>query len=59
LLAIADLPPTDAVGSAFLAILKKDENAKDRWIPHAATVAAPKSDSSFLKAVLTGVTPTH
>jgi len=54
-LALADLPASEQVGPAILAALKDDQNAKDRWIPHAATAAAAKNDASFLKAVLAGV----
>jgi putative membrane-bound dehydrogenase-like protein len=55
LLALAEVPANDAVGPAVLAILKEDQNAKDRWIPHAATAAAARHDASFLKAVLATV----
>jgi uncharacterized protein len=52
LLALAEMPPTDAAGPAILALLKKPENAKDRWIPSAATGAAARNDTSFLAAAL-------
>ena len=56
LLALAELPASDDAGRAIVAMLQKDENAKDKWIPHAATAAAAKNDSSFLKAVLASAT---
>ena len=57
LLALAELAPSDDVGPAVVAMLQKDENAKDRWIPHAATAAAARHDASFLKAVLASASP--
>jgi putative membrane-bound dehydrogenase-like protein len=55
LLALAELPASDEAGAAILAMLKLDENSKDRWIPNAATAAAARHDAGFLKAVLAGV----
>ncbi len=52
LVALAEMPPTDAAGPAILALLRKPENAKDRWIPPAATGAAARNDASLLTAAL-------
>jgi putative membrane-bound dehydrogenase-like protein len=55
LLALAELPPSDEAGAAVLAMLKLDQNSKDRWIPNAATAAAARHDAGFIKAVLASV----
>lgn len=55
LLALAETPTNDEAGAAVLAMLKEDQNAKDKFIPHAATAAAAKHDAGFLKAVLASV----
>lgn len=55
LLALSEMPASEAAGAAIFAMLKKDENNKDKWIPHAAISAAAKHDAAFLKAVLTGL----
>lgn len=51
LLALADLPASDAAGTELLAMIAKPENFRDRWIPDAATAAAAQQGASFLKAV--------
>lgn len=51
LLALADLPASDAAGADILAMITLPENAGDRWIPDAATAAAAQQGASFLKAV--------
>jgi putative heme-binding domain-containing protein len=53
-LALAEMPPSDAVGTAIFAAVSDDANAKDRWILDAATAAAARHDSGFLKAALSG-----
>ena len=59
LLALADIPVSDAVGSAVFAMLQQPLNSQDRWIPDAATSAAARHDVGFLRAVLTGFNPTR
>jgi putative membrane-bound dehydrogenase-like protein len=51
LLALADLPPSPAAGRAVVAALADSENARDRWIPDAATCAAAKNAEHFLIAL--------
>ncbi len=51
LLALAELPASDNVGAAILEILSRKENAADKWIPDAATIAACKNDAGFQKAL--------
>ena len=51
LLALSDLPPSDNAGAAILDILSNKENAADKWIPDAATIAACKNDAGFQKAL--------
>jgi putative membrane-bound dehydrogenase-like protein len=57
LLALSELPASDAAGAATLAMLQESRNAGDRWIPDAATAAAARSDAAFLKAVLASYKP--
>ncbi|MBI4662751.1 MAG: ThuA domain-containing protein [Verrucomicrobia bacterium] len=57
LLALAEMPPTDAAGNAVFALLQKPENAEDRWIPDAVTAAAARNDAAFIKAVLGNYKP--
>lgn len=52
-LALAELPSRDDVGAAIFAAIKEARNADDRWIPDAATAAAAKNDTAFIKAMLT------
>ncbi len=61
LLAFSELPASEDVGKAVFAMLQEPRNGDDRWIPDAATAAAAKNDSSFLRSVLAAykpVTPT-
>ena len=58
LLALSEMPPSDAAGSAVLTALQDSRNASDRWIPDAATSAAARNDASFIKALVTGYKPT-
>ncbi|MBA2116251.1 PVC-type heme-binding CxxCH protein [Bremerella alba] len=51
LLALADLPASDAAAVDILAMITQPHNANDRWIPDAATSAAANQGGSFLKAV--------
>jgi putative membrane-bound dehydrogenase-like protein len=53
LLALSEMPPSKEAGKAILAVLVAPENAKDRWIPLAATCAAARHDTGFLAAALT------
>jgi putative membrane-bound dehydrogenase-like protein len=50
LLALAEMPATDAAGGAVYAFLASPRNANDRVLADAAAIAACKHDSSFLKA---------
>ncbi len=52
LLALAERPAHSAAGQAILDALQQPQNARDRWIPDAATAAAARNDAGFLKAVL-------
>jgi uncharacterized protein len=54
LLALSEMPPNARAGQAIAEMLVRPENAKDRWIPDAATAAAARHDIHFLKAVATG-----
>ena len=51
LLALADQPPTPAAAEAIVAALGDPTNARDRWIPDAATSAAANNSEAFLKAL--------
>src|SRR5262245_22875488 len=51
LLALADRPATDASGRAVAEALTAADNARDKWIPDAATAAAAKNGVGFLRAV--------
>ena len=53
LLALAELPSREAAGTAVFAAFKEARNAGDRWLPDAATAAAAKNDTAFIKAMLT------
>jgi putative membrane-bound dehydrogenase-like protein len=55
LLAISEMPVSEAAGPAIFQALQK--NAEDRWIPDAATAAAARHDSAFLRAVLASYKP--
>jgi putative membrane-bound dehydrogenase-like protein len=52
LLALSEMPISDTAGAAVCDMLQNPRNAEDRWIADAATCAAARHDSSFLKAVL-------
>ena len=54
LLAISEMPVSETAGKAVFAMLQEPRNSEDRWIPDAATSAAARHDSAFLKAVLAG-----
>lgn len=51
LLALSEMPQGDAADAAVLAVLNKRENADDKWIVDAATIAAARHDAGFLKSV--------
>jgi putative membrane-bound dehydrogenase-like protein len=57
LLALAEMPPTEAAGKVVLTALREPRNADDRWIPEAATCAAARNDASFIRAVLASYKP--
>jgi putative membrane-bound dehydrogenase-like protein len=52
LLAISEMPPSDAVASALVTMLQQPGNSEDRWIPDGITAAAARNDAGFLRAVL-------
>ena len=57
LLAVSEMPATDAAAAATFAMLQEPRNADDRWIPDAATCAAARNDAGFLRTVLAGLRP--
>jgi putative membrane-bound dehydrogenase-like protein len=50
--ALAACPPNDLAGAAIAQMLGRPENARDRWIPLAATTAAARHDIGFLVGAL-------
>jgi putative membrane-bound dehydrogenase-like protein len=50
LLALADMPASEAAGGAVYALLANPRNANDRILGDAATIAACEHDAGFLKA---------
>jgi putative heme-binding domain-containing protein len=50
LLALAEMPQTEAAGAAAFAALAGKEKAPDRGLSDAATIAAARHDAGFLKA---------
>jgi putative membrane-bound dehydrogenase-like protein len=57
LLAASEMPASEKAGNAVFGMLRRPENAEDRWIPDAATAAAARNDAGFLKAVLASYKP--
>jgi putative heme-binding domain-containing protein len=57
LLALADAPPSREPGAEILATLQAPENARDRWVSDAATIAAARHDAGFLAAVVASARP--
>jgi hypothetical protein len=53
LLALSEMPASDAAGAAAFAVLQSPRNMQDRWIPDAVTAAGARHDAGFLRAVLT------
>jgi putative membrane-bound dehydrogenase-like protein len=51
LLALTEMPSTEAAGEAVFAILSRPENSDDHWIADAAAVAACRHDAGFLAAL--------
>lgn len=51
LLALAEMPASARAAEGVVAALVDARNAKDRWIPRAATAAAARSPAEFLQAV--------
>jgi putative membrane-bound dehydrogenase-like protein len=49
---LGECPSSDAAGGAVYAMLARPENARDRWIPLAATTAAARHAAGFLAAAL-------
>jgi putative membrane-bound dehydrogenase-like protein len=52
LLALSDMPADQRAGAAVFDMLKRPENANDRWLADAATSAAATHDAGFLQTVL-------
>lgn len=52
LVALAEMPPSDEAGAAAFAALVAADDAADRWLVDAATIAAATHDAGFLKALL-------
>ncbi|HMF17773.1 MAG TPA: PVC-type heme-binding CxxCH protein, partial [Gemmataceae bacterium] len=59
LLALSEMPASEEVGAAIDGFLQNPENAKDRWLPLAATCGAAKHDRGFLVAALKAKTNTE
>jgi putative heme-binding domain-containing protein len=57
LAALGESPAINGAGARILALMSKQENARDRWIPLAATTAAAKNSSEFLVAYLVDPKP--
>jgi putative membrane-bound dehydrogenase-like protein len=57
LLAISEMPPSEAIASALVTLLQQPGNSEDRWIPDGVTAAAAKNDAGFLRAVLASYKP--
>jgi len=57
LLALSEMPASDAAASTVFAALQDPRNSEDRWIPDAATTAAARNDASFIKTVLSSYKP--
>ncbi len=51
-LALSELPASESAAKAVWDAVKDPKNADDRWIADAATAAAAKNDSAFIKAFL-------
>ncbi len=56
-LALADLPPSEASGAAAMDVLSSPVNLADRWMPDAATSAAAHSSGGFLRAFAKSESP--
>ena len=52
LLALAESPTNERAGEAVFLCLQQPDNASDRWLPDAATAAAARHDSTFIRSVL-------
>jgi hypothetical protein len=57
LLAISEMPASDAAANGVFAMLQKSQNADDRWISDGATTAAARNDAGFIRAVLSNYKP--
>jgi putative membrane-bound dehydrogenase-like protein len=56
-LGLADQAPSDLAAKAVFEALQNTANTEDRWLPEAATAAAARSDSGFLRTVLAQFRP--
>jgi putative membrane-bound dehydrogenase-like protein len=52
LTALAEMPASDEAGAAAFTALQRADEAKDRWLVDAATIAGAAHDAGFLKALL-------
>ncbi|MFP6881537.1 MAG: PVC-type heme-binding CxxCH protein [Roseibacillus sp.] len=57
LLALIEMPPTEAIGPALVLALKKLEGSRDHWIPAAFSLAAIYNAASFLDALVASLPP--
>jgi putative membrane-bound dehydrogenase-like protein len=57
LLALADMPPTEAVALALADALRSGLVTGDRWLADAATATAARNDRAFLEAIARGSKP--
>ena len=51
-LALSEMPPSETVGAEIYTALESPEQAQDRWIRDALTVAGARHDVGFLQTVL-------
>jgi putative membrane-bound dehydrogenase-like protein len=54
LLALSEMPESATAGTEIFALLQEPRNAHDHWISDAATCAAARNDTGFLRAALAG-----
>jgi len=52
LLALTEFPASAVAGKAVFAMLREPQNQRDKWIPHAASMAGARHDAGFLSAAM-------
>lgn len=57
LLAMSEMPASEAAGAAIFQALSQRDNAADRWVSDAGAIAAARNDASFLKAAFASYKP--